>query len=360
MNQEPRQILSFIASQLQVEIIDDAVPYIMIDTATAFEFSCFTGATYLDNSVFPYCPRPHIKLFDKPYSLRFSTGMFENGVAISSVEQISKMYPIVTAKKFKLVVCAFETEHEWRIQLDGLLQNQSETEPYLALRLETSKKGWGLEPLLEWGFAMELKSIGLISESQIPLGATVGTPDAQGFASPFSRRFIESITINSFSTLSIPELLGYQFFGPAMTSHGVWNVGSIAVVGEAKTGGSSAATQLQKYLDSGFPDQVFFLSDANSSNINFGCYMTNNFQDNPKVSLRPESACKNPDYLDWLEITLISSHFASLPLESRTWMLGCLNIKNSIRLPEALFQFGKNDVMFLLDELGHRNGNVER
>jgi hypothetical protein len=359
MNQEPSQVLSFIASQLKLEVLDGEVPYVLIDTATAFEFSSFTGATYLDNSVFPFCPRPHIKLFDKPYALRLATGMFENGVSISSVEQMVKMYPIVTAKKFKLVVCSFDSESEWRRQVDRLIQNQSEAEPYIALRLETSKKGWGLEPLLEWGFAMELKALGLVSDSQIPLGASVGTPDAQGFASVFSRRFIESITIGRFSTLSIPEILGYQFFGPAMTSHGAWILDSIVVVGEAKTGGSSAAIQLQKYMDSGFPDQVFFLSDAKSSSNNYGCYLTDNFRLNPKVTLESELTNRNAEYLDWLEITLISSHFASLPFESQTWMLNCLEVKDPMRLPAVLSQYGKNDIMELLNELGQRNGNVK-
>jgi hypothetical protein len=331
----------------KVDRIGD-IKFINLTTATAFEFSSFTGAAYVDNDIFPYSPRPHIKLFDKPFQLHFATGMFENGQAISSVQQMIEMYPIISSKNFKLVVCPFESESQWRRQLSFLIDNQSQGDPFIALRVETSKKGWGLEPLLEWGFSMELKSAGLITETQIPLGATLGTPDAQGYSSPFSRQLIELVTNKAHTVLSVPELLAYQFFGPSTTEHGQWNFDSIVVVGEAKTGGSSGVKQLQKYMNSEFFDVAFFLSDAGSSGIEYRTYLTEGFSVNPKVHLPDQGFSSSPKYAEWLEVTLASTFFASLPKESQVEMLRKLNLDDANTLPKTLFQYGKDDILKLI------------
>jgi len=349
MNLHSGQILSFIAKQLKSGVSSDGdLSYITLDRATAFEFSSFTGATYVDNATFPFSPRPHLKLFDKPFSLEFVTGMFENGQAISSVQKITENYPIVSATKYKLVLCPFETESEWRTQLRSLLHAQSQDEPFLALRLEVSKKGWGLEPLLEWAFAMELKSNGLITESQVPFGLGVGTPDTQGFISHFSRQLIEVVTGKKLATLSIPELLGYHFFGPASTSHGIWKGDSIVVIGEAKTGGSSAAKQLKKYSDSGLLDIAYFLSDSATSNLIFETYLTDAYRINPKVQIPSTGLGTTSAYINWLELSLIAAYAASLDLEAQAKILQKFGLTDLGKLPSALSQLGKSDILRLL------------
>ena len=145
----------------------------------AFLFSLITGAGYLENKIFPYTPKGHFKIFHNALSYKMVTGLFENYSFRTTPFYLNKSRPYLFNGNKTIIPVEFNNEKELNSKLDTICEN-SNTD-ILILRVETHKKGNGLESFLEYLACRYFNEMGYITENQIPLFPTVGCPDFGAF-----------------------------------------------------------------------------------------------------------------------------------------------------------------------------------
>ena len=215
-------------------------PGIELPAYDAFVFSLITGAGYLENKIFPYTPKGHFKVFQSALSNKMVTGLFENYSLRTTPYYLSKSRPFLFTGNKTIIPVEFKTEKELHLKLDSLCKN-SNTD-VLILRVETYKKGNGLESFLEYFACRYFNKKGYITETQIPLFPTVGSPDFGGFN--ISSEFLFEHGFN------VVELSLLRLF-PKKTKSSFEKKNINFIVGEAKTSTLSLSKQLKKYTDTG-------------------------------------------------------------------------------------------------------------
>ena len=166
-----------------VDIISNSFGYKKIQTQIgpgfelpaydAFVFSLITGAGYLENKIFPYTPKGHFKIFHSALSSKMVTGLFENYSLRTTPYYLNKSRPFLFKGNKTVIPVEFNNEKELQLKLDKICEN-SNTD-ILILRVETYKKGNGLESFLEYIASKYFNRKGYITENQIPLFPTVGS-----------------------------------------------------------------------------------------------------------------------------------------------------------------------------------------
>lgn len=228
---------------------------IKMPSKDAFVFCNVTGAGYLDDFIFPFTPKGLMKLFYNAFDYKFVTGVFENTTLKYTPYQISKWKPFVFDSEYKYVVpVEFKSEVELQEYLEDVFLKLEKPTDYVIMRVETRKKGNGLESFMEYLAGEYFKRNGYIVENQVPLAHSVGSPDFGGYQ-------LSSITQATKNYL--PG--GYHIIELAMLRLGLTsskydslagNDGNL-IVGEAKTSTLEMDSQLKKYLNTGLYDWGF-------------------------------------------------------------------------------------------------------
>ena len=271
---------------------------VKLNAYDAFIFSSITGAGYLENKIFPYTPKGQMKVFQNVFENKFVTGLIENYSFRSTPLYLNLNREYLFKGEKILVPIEFENEVELKKQLDKLTENGDDK--YLILRLETYKKGYGLEPFLEYLACKYFNDLGYITENQIPLLPTVGSPDFGGFKlySGFELNGINLFN-NGFNILELSLL---RIFNP-IEAFQTFNTLPHIIVGEAKTSTTSISKQIQKYINTGlFDESVEIFPFYNSTSINSSFYLDENYKliYNKKSKLQVDFA-KQQSYLGWLK-----------------------------------------------------------
>ena len=238
-------------------------PGVELPPYDAFLFSLITGAGYLENKIFPYTPKGHLKIFHNALSYKMVTGLFENYSFRTTPFYLNKSRPYLFKGNKTIIPIEFNNENELSSKLDIICKNSNTN--ILILRVETHKKGNGLESFLEYLACRHFNEMGYITENQIPLFPTVGSPDFGGFN--ISNEFLFEVGFN------IVELSMMRIF-PRKIKSSFSKKNLKFVVGEAKTSTLSISSQLKKYTDTGFYNEGLEILP-----------MKPNFSDNSKIYL---------------------------------------------------------------------------
>ena len=171
-----------------VDIISNSFGYKKIQTQIgpgfelpaydAFVFSLITGAGYLENKIFPYTPKGHFKIFHSALSSKMVTGLFENYSLRTTPYYLNKSRPFLFKGNKTVIPVEFNNEKELQLKLDKICEN-SNTD-ILILRVETYKKGNGLESFLEY-MHLSILIERLYNRESNTSFSTVGSPDFGGF-----------------------------------------------------------------------------------------------------------------------------------------------------------------------------------
>jgi hypothetical protein len=264
----------------------------------AFVFSTITGAGYMENKIFPYTPKGHMKVFQHALETKFVTGLLENYTFRTSPIYLSEIRPYLFSGKKTMIPVEFENEIILRKKLD--LLSEKENPSYLIMRLETYKKGNGLEPFLEYLACRYFNDLGYVTENQIPLFPTVGSPDFAGFRlyngfelsglGLFKTGFnvIELSLIRLFQSDGVEQL-------PNDTPH--------LIVGEAKTSTTNISKQLQKYIDTDlFNESMEIFPFHQSSGLNSSFHIGTDYKlYYTRKSSHKVNIAKQHLYLEWLK-----------------------------------------------------------
>lgn len=291
-----------------VGILNNSFGYTIVDTPIglgvelgaydAFIFSAITGAGYLENKVFPYTPKGQMKVFQNVFENKFVTGLLENFSFRYSPYYLNASREFLFFGKKIIVPVEFNDERELRTKLN--LLSEFNNPDYLVLRLETYKKGFGLEPFLEYLVCRYFNRLGYITENQIPLFPTVGSPDFGGFKnySGFELNGLELFN----KGFNILELSLIRLFSSA-DSQQFFDDNPHVIVGEAKTSTTNIAKQIQKYIETGLYNEAIEIFPSYQSSSHNSLFYVDS-----KLSLRYEKKSdikvdfkKQELYLSWIK-----------------------------------------------------------
>lgn len=217
------------------------------DATAAFLFADIAGATYQDSGAMPFSPRGLTKVVHSAFRPDMVVGLFEEGVPYNTPLALASRRPyLFVGPKFIVPIAAMNWQ-DLQKRIRGT-KIQSETGEYCILWIDLSKRGFGLEGLLEAACAFSFRQSGYCVESQVPLGHAVGSPDflAVTLDDATAGHLLLEIALvrqaqnssESYSLWARPEILSTSLQAPIF-------------VGEAKTSTTAMAAQLAKYLASG-------------------------------------------------------------------------------------------------------------
>jgi hypothetical protein len=271
---------------------------VILNAYDAFIFSAITGAGYLENKIFPYTPKGQMKVFQNAFENKFVTGLIENYSFRSTPIYLSQNREYLFKGDKTLIPVEFNDEVELRKKLD-LLSQTGDTN-YIILRLETYKKGYGLEPFLEYLACKYFNDLGYITENQIPLLPTVGSPDFGGFRLYKGFEFSGLSLFNS--GFNVIELSLLRIFKSSESFQSFKDEPHI-IVGEAKTSTTNISKQIQKYIDTGlFNESIEMFPFYNSESTNSSFYIGKDLKlVYTKKSILTINIKRQIDYLNWLK-----------------------------------------------------------
>lgn len=295
----------------------------------AYELSAITGAAYLNNVDFPTSVRPFSKLFGEAHSLVFTSGMFDRGIDRYTPERLCAKYPFLATGRKTVVPVAFDSEQEMSEIRNKLFETAESPQDLLILRIENWKKGYGLEPFLEYLATRVFKAHGYIVENQAPISAAVGSPDFLAFRlASLNQDLLEVCGISAGQSLvglavrnEIPQV-------PITLTDS--KASDFVVVGEAKVGGASGSKQLDKYMLTGYFDSGVFLTDSLSSSSSRYTQLSTALHrralDYPfRESMISTKA--SAYYRRWLEVVALSYLYVGLPATRRESLREALGLR---------------------------------
>ena len=225
---------------------------IEVDSYNAFILSCLTETGYVINKNYNLNFYGLLKIFNSAYDYSLIAGIYNNQGRIEfkyNPNNIIKKYPFIldSPKKFILPV-EFSTEEDYRHILKKISESEKNHYDYLILKIDLSKRGFGLENLIEYFCSEFFKSKKFLIETQVPISHGSGVPDICIYSNPFLGTGINMV-----------ELSMLKIFNRKINLKlGEYNFKSI--VGEAKSLSSiDVSKRLKKYLDTKLFDKSLTL-----------------------------------------------------------------------------------------------------
>ena len=300
-----------ISANYILEILSNVLPGSKISTKIgsglkvsardAFIFSSITGSSYLENFVFPFTPKGLLKIFYNANQFNFVTGIFDNFYLKNTPYYLCKQRKYLNNGDKIIVPIEIDSERDLQHFLNQTFGNNYDHN-ILILRIDSSKNGGGLEPFLEYLTCMYFNSKGFITENQIPLSHSLGSPDFGGFGvdnfMDADNTFFEYS--NGFNVIELAMIRSFEK-KPKQDVSSEKNL----IVGEAKTSTSVMKTQLEKYLSSFFFDygfEIHFNKKILESDL--GLFTIDNLSPiffEPR-NTKQSRAAEKKNYVDWLNI----------------------------------------------------------
>lgn len=227
---------------------------IKIDCFNAFIYSTVTGAAYFDNPIYPYTTKGLLKIFYNAFEYKFVTGIFDNTTIKNTPYLISQAKPFLFNNDKYIIPIQFTTEKELRdimgCYYEILANKNIPTTNFIIQRIEARKKGYGMEPFMEYLAAEFFKNYGYIVETQIPLAHNIGSPDFAGYQLS-SSNLSSNKNIKNYKGFHIIELALIRLYKQTNPLNIENSFLKSAIVGEAKTSTKIMVSQLEKYLNTG-------------------------------------------------------------------------------------------------------------
>lgn len=235
------------------------VNYLKLDAHEAFILSEICGGIYLgassDKGTFSY--KGLGKIFHSVGRTDFVVGLYDKGLPYFTPYKISQKYKWISTGYFYVLPIAVEKEEDFSLLLDSLKQELEGSEKIMVLRIETFKKGHGLENLLEYVFGKDFVDEGYLVESQSPLSHSLGSPDLVSIKSRAIKEFLEDLEIEWKGRFIIEFAMLRSFDIESKSINGLTAKSlseDLALVCEAKVDNVDTVKRLRKYLSSGYFD----------------------------------------------------------------------------------------------------------
>lgn len=216
-----------------------------------FLFSAITGASYFENHVYPYTPKGLLKVFYNAIDYNFVTGIFDNFQLRNTPTYITQQRKYLLQGDKTIVPLEINSEKDLKNQLKSNYGIGKSDNNLVILKIDLSKKGFGLEPFMEYLACKFFGFHGYITENQIPLAHALGSPDFGGFGIDNIQSEIYKLSLlpKGFNVLELSMLRTFPHLG---IQNSPYEAKTKFMVGEAKTSTTSMDSQIRKYLSSGY------------------------------------------------------------------------------------------------------------
>lgn len=215
---------------------------VKMDAVSAFLFANVTGARYFDNPTFPFTPNGTQQILRGAFQFNLVTGIYEGAALGYAPMSLAQSRPFLfNGDKFIIfreIADECQFSEDLQDEYDALNEAGHTTTDYIISRIETSKKGNGMEPFLEYLACEYFKKQGYMVENQIPLAANVGSPDFGGY------KLVESLNGFHINELALIRITKDFKITESLSFDSV-------IVGEAKTATTTMEKQLRKYMNTG-------------------------------------------------------------------------------------------------------------
>lgn len=244
------------------EIIDTIIGRaIKMHPYDAFIYSTVTGSGYLTNPIYPFTLHGLTKVFYNAFDYKFVTGLYENTNIKNSPRYLKYDRPYIFTENKYILPVAFNSEIELTSILEKFINildnNKINPQNFIIQRIETRKKGNGMEPFCEYITCEYFKTKGYIVETQIPLSHSIGSPDFAGYILKDFNSIIPYLN-NINNGFHLIELSMINLFTNKKRIYSFKNYNkNNLIVGEAKTSTTEMTKQLNKYLDTSLFDKGY-------------------------------------------------------------------------------------------------------
>ena len=238
-------------------------PGVEMNALDAFIFAATTGAAYQEDSYLPFRPKGLMRLSNIATTWSFVAGILSEDSFLNTPSVLVHHRPYLTQGPKTVIPIESKSEVEMQ-DLVARHIGPGEGVNTLLLRLDLSKRGRGLEGFLEFVACEYFRRRGFFVENQLPLSAASGSPDFGAYKLPRFAAGIKDciktgVGCHVFELACIRAFRGISRFGDFVAS----DLDSTSfVVGEAKTGGSNAVPQLEKFLHTGYFENSLEILDA--------------------------------------------------------------------------------------------------
>lgn len=295
-----------------IEILSNTIPGAIVSTPLgngyeisareAFVFSAITGASYFENHIYPFTPKGLLKIFYNAMDFNFVTGIFDNLQLKNTPTYITQLRPYLTQNNKTIIPVEIQSEREFREILKKAFGQNSNAD-FLLLKIDLSKKGFGMEPFMEFLACKYFCLNGFITENQIPLSHTLGSPDFGGFVIEEIQKEIEGLNLlpKGFNVLELSMLRSFPLssFKPINISNDTF------MVGEAKTSTTIMEAQIRKYLSSGYYNSAFEIHPnkpkSSSPDLGLLSIIKNKISYTEPIKTVNHSSKNQAEYRKWLE-----------------------------------------------------------
>ena len=262
-NLDSKSVLHTLRKLLDVEITDTPIGQgLVLDPRTAFMVSSLSGSAYLENSIFPFSTRGLLKMVSSALEYRFITGIYDGYKPKYSPISLSKEREYLFKENKIFVPVEIENEKNFRKIIKKNL-NVSGNENILVLKIDKSKKGYGMEPYLEMISSFYFSKNGYITETQVPLDYRSGSPDFMAIKHNQIQNDTSLRTILP-PGFNIIELSMIRMFPLQEENHNTEVIERDEfLIGEAKTESVTLEKQIQKYLNYKVFDNVIEIHNNN-------------------------------------------------------------------------------------------------
>jgi hypothetical protein len=288
-------ILKILNVNFAYKMIDSVLgPGVVLSPVQSFIYCNITGAGYLNNITFPYSPKGLMKIFHTACACDMVTGLFDKYMPKYTPKKICSRYGFIFDKPKTLIPIEVASEQEYFETLEKMYncleKYNLQPHDFVVQRIECSKKGNGMEPFMEFLACEKFKHLGYITENQVPLGHSIGSPDFMAFR---SENFHVGLHLIEFALLFLTKSFNNINF------HDVRSIYDL-VVGEAKTSTTQMVSQIEKYTKTGYYNKQFGI---HPNNIAVGkgvglIYLDNNL--NIVIKPSQDNVSDAVEYKNWL------------------------------------------------------------
>ena len=224
---------------------------LILESYKAFLLSCVTDTGYIINEEHPRNFFSQLKIFNSANEYNLIAGLYNNQKKIefkNTPNILCKKYDFINNSEKKYVLpIEFNSEEEFQENVKNLFKNCTDPTNYLFLRIDKSKKGFGLENLLEFFASEYFINKNYITETQIPISHSGGVPDIGIYNNSITKKGFNVLELSMLK--AFPNRIKFSFEEPI-------NFHSLA--GEAKALSSyDIIERLKKYLSSELFDDLF-------------------------------------------------------------------------------------------------------
>jgi hypothetical protein len=274
-----------------------------IDAREAFLFCAIAGGSYFENQIYPFTPKGLLKVFYNANNFNLVTGIFDNVYLKNTPHYIVEQRSYIKNNVKTIVPIDIESELSFRKKIKDIYGPSGSDADIVLVKVDLSKKGFGLEPFMEYLACKYFTNLGYITENQIPLSHSLGSPDFGGYSLEKIQTIVQDSGLlpRGFNVLELAMLRTF----PQKSIQDIASENDDLIVGEAKTSTTQMKVQLEKYIGSGLFNSAVEIHPTKkfSSNSNFGLLTIKNYNllyNRPLIHVDFSNQHQR-DYKKWLE-----------------------------------------------------------